>query len=123
MSTGSTSGVATFVRRVGGTLGARLLISAIGVLSGIIVARWLGSAAVGIISSLNVMVLLAITAGNFGFPSAITFLVARNTATARRVLTTSIKFGFAAGVALSIAIVAVVWLRPTLMGDVRFELV
>lgn len=117
------SGVRLFVRRVAGTLGVRVCISAIGVLSGIILARWLGSGAVGIISSINVMVLLAITLGNFGLPSSITFVVARNNLSARRVLTTAIAFGLIIGTLLSLLIVAIVWLRPTLMGEVPFDLV
>src|SRR4030095_5609291 len=110
MSTGSTtvSGVVRFVRQVAGTLGARLLISAIGVLSGVSVARLLGSAAVGIIASLNVMVLLAITIGNFGLPSSITYLVARDRNSARAVVQNAIVFGIAAGILLASAIVVVV---------------
>src|SRR3954468_19336345 len=97
MNTGSTtvSGTRRFARQVGGTLGIRLIIAAIGVLSGVIIARLLGSGPLGIIASLNVMVLLAITLGNFGLPSAITFLVARDNATARGVLMHSITFGLA----------------------------
>ena len=125
MSTGSTtvSGVVRFVRQVAGTFGARLLISAIGVLSGIIVARWLGSAAMGIISSLNVMALLAITIGNFGLPSSITYLVARDTGSARAVLRNAIVFGLTAGTLLGASIVLIVSFRPHLMGEVPFALV
>src|SRR6185436_14033360 len=100
-----------------------LLISAIGVTSGVIIARRLGSGAVGIISSLNVMVLLAITVGNFGIPSSITFLVARNPSSARRVLTSAIVFGFLAGITVSSLIVVSVWVRPELMGEVPLRLV
>ena len=103
-------------------MGARLLISAIGVVSGVIVARWLGSAALGIISSLNVMALLAITIGNFGLPSSITFLVARDPASARSVLTRAIVFGLAIGSFVATLVVAAVWLRPSLMGEVPVEL-
>jgi O-antigen/teichoic acid export membrane protein len=125
MNTGSTtvSGTARFARQVGGTLGVRLMIAAIGVLSGIIIARWLGSGSVGIIASLNVMVLLAITFGNFGLPSSITFLVARDRTSARRILTNSVVFGFGMGTTLAALIVLAVWLRPSLMGEVPFSLV
>jgi O-antigen/teichoic acid export membrane protein len=111
------------VRQVAGTLGARLLISAIGVLSGVIIARWLGTAAVGIIASLNVMVLLAVTIGNFGMPSSITYLVARDGTSARAVLRNAIAFGVAAGILLAAAIVLIVWIDPQLMGEVPLALV
>src|SRR4030095_3344839 len=125
MSTGSTtvSGVVRFVRQVAGTLGARLLISAIGVLSGVIIARWLGTAAVGIIASLNVMVLLAVTIGNFGMPSSINYLVARGGTSAGAVLRNAIAFGVAAGILLAAAIVLIVWIDPQLMGEVPLALV
>jgi O-antigen/teichoic acid export membrane protein len=125
MSTGSTaaSGVVTFVRRVIATLGARVLISMVTLSAGVIVARALGSAALGVISSLNVMALLAITVGNFGLPSSITFLVARDPSSARSVLKAAVIFGVCIGSVMAAVVCSVIWIWPGLMGSTSSDLV
>src|SRR5437764_15108695 len=81
MNTGSTkaeSGASRFSRHVLWTLIARAVMAVGTLLSGVIIARWLGTASVGIMSTLSVISLLALNIGGVGFPSATTFIVARD---------------------------------------------
>ncbi len=125
MSTGSTNGTGAklFARRVAGTFGVRVVIAGGSLLSGIIIARWLGSAGIGIWASLNVITLLAITIGGFGLPSAITYLVARDTTRTRKILEASVGFavviGGVAAVLIAVAAIAI----PRVFGNVPPDLV
>lgn len=112
------SGTRHFFRQVAGTLGVRMLIVGCSFATGIIVARWLGSAGVGVFSSLNVVTLLAVTFGSFGLQSAITFLIARNRATTRSVLANAFVFAAIAGSMLAAAIAAVALWQPQLFGSI-----
>lgn len=121
MSTGSTTaetGSLRFSRDVMWTMGARLMIAASSMLTGIIVARWLGASAVGVLAALAVVTMLAITVGSAGLSSSITFLVAREKSNTRSVLINAVLFGMVSGVVLAAALFAVAVFRPQLLPDV-----
>lgn len=107
-----------FFRQVAGTLGVRVLIAGSNLLSGVIIARWLGSTGVGFWATLNVIILLAITLGGFGLQSTVTYLVARDRSIARMVLMNAIVFAVIVGGILAIAIALMANLIPGLLGDV-----
>lgn len=123
MSTGSTNGTAVFARRVAGTFGVRVLIAGGSLLAGIIIARWLGSAGLGIWATLNVITLLAITLGGFGLPSAITYLVARDTSRTRKILEAAVGFAVIVGGVGAVAIAGGAILLPKVFGSVPPDLV
>lgn len=122
-STTAESGAARFSRRVAWTLAARVAIAASSLLSGIIVARWLGAGSVGIVAALSVITMLAINVGGLGLPSAVTFLVARDNNTARPVLINSIIFGLTSGTLVAAMIVVAANVRPGLFGEVPPQLI
>jgi O-antigen/teichoic acid export membrane protein len=117
------SGAARFSRNVIWTLGARLLIAFGSLASGVIIARWLGVAAVGIMASLTVLTLLSITLGSFGQPSATTFLIARERGRAQAVAFYAILFALTSGTILALVIVLLTYVAPQLFGDVSLTLV
>lgn len=120
MSTGSTTaetGAARFTRQVALTLLARLLIAGSSLVAGVIVARWLGPASVGILASLTVLTLLSVTFGGLGLPSAITFLVARDRRGAFSVWLNAVIFALSFGAALAIGISILSDMVPSLFGD------
>ncbi len=125
MSIGSTtaeSGAARFSRQVAWTLGARLVIAGSSLLGGIIVARWLGAASVGILASLGVISLLTLTFGGAGLPSAITYLVARDRQRMKAVMINGVIFALAAGGILALGIIVLLHLKPGVFGDVPTQL-
>ncbi len=72
------TGTARFSRHVAWTPGARLLIAGGSMLTGIIVARWLGAASFGTLASLTVLTVLALIFAASALLPATTYLVARN---------------------------------------------
>ena len=126
MSTGSTTtslGAARFSRNVIWTLGARLLIAIGSVASGVIIARWLGAEAVGVLASLTVVTMLNLTVGTFGVPSAATFLVARDRSRAKTVVFHAVVFAIVSGAVLVSVILLLIFTAPGLVGDIPLILV
>jgi O-antigen/teichoic acid export membrane protein len=126
MSIGSTkpgSGAARFSRDVAMTFGARLFIAAGSFLGGVIVARWLGAASVGVLASLNVIALLAVTFGGFGLSSATTYIVASDKKHVNHAIVNAFVFAALIGGLLSGLIIALYRLYPGLFGDVPGTLV
>lgn len=112
-----------FSRHVAWTLIARILIAGGSLLAGVIVARWLGAAALGVLASLSVMTLLAVTFGGLGLPSAITFLVARGPQSLMPAMVNSVVSALAIGGVLAFGIVFVANVKPDLFGGVPARLV
>lgn len=112
-----------FSHQVAWTLGAKILIAAGSLLAGVVVARWLGAASVGILASLNVMSLLAISFGGIGLSSAITYLVARDRQRMKAVIFNAITFAFVVGTILAFGIIALTFVKPGLFGDIPMQLV
>ncbi len=122
-STTAESGAARFSRHVALTLGAKIVIAGGSLLAGVIVARWLGAASVGIVASLNVMTLLTITFGGIGMPSAITYLVARDRQRMRSMMSNAVVFAAIAGVVLALGLVALARVKPDIFGDIPTQLI
>lgn len=126
MSTGSITaetGTARFSRHVALTFGARILIAGGSMLAGVIVARWLGAASVGVVASLNVITLIALTFGGFGLPSAVTYLVARDKERLKPLATIASSYALIAGVVLALGVVLLTMLKPSLFGTTPLGLV
>lgn len=117
------SGARRFSRHVAWTLAAKVAVAGSSLLSGVIVARWLGAGAVGVVASLSVITMIAINVGGLGLPSAVTFLVARDNRTVKRILVNSVIFGVIAGTVIAGSIILIASLRPGLFGDVPPRLV
>jgi O-antigen/teichoic acid export membrane protein len=125
MNTGSTTaetGAARFSRRVAWTIAAKVLIAASSLLSGIIVARWLGAVGVGVVAALGVITMIAINLGGFGLPSSTTFLVARDTTKAKPAFVNAIGFSLLSGALMATVIIILADQRPQLIGDVPSQL-
>jgi O-antigen/teichoic acid export membrane protein len=112
------SGARRFSRHVAWTLAAKVAIAGSSLLSGIIVARWLGSSGVGVVAALSVVTMIAITFGGLGLPSSTTFLVARDTTKAKLALINAVVFSLLSGALMSGVIIMLAALRPQLFGDV-----
>ncbi|MBK8466430.1 MAG: oligosaccharide flippase family protein [Chloracidobacterium sp.] len=112
-----------FSHQVAWTLGAKITIAGGSMLAGVIVARWLGAASVGILASLNVMSLLAISFGGIGLSSAITYLVARDRPRMKAVMTNAVTFAFVVGAILALGIIVLTFVKPGLFGDIPIQLV
>ena len=112
-----------FSHQVAWTLGAKITIAAGGMLAGVIVARWLGAASVGILASLNVMSLLALSFGGIGLSSAITYLVARDRPRMKAVMINAVTFAFVVGAILAFGIIGLTFVRPGVFGDIPMQFV
>ena len=100
----------------------KILIAVSSLVSGVIIARWLGPGGVGVIASLAVITALAINVGGLGLPSAITFLVARDPSKAKPILFNAALFGLGAGVVTAALIVITATVRPGIFGDIPTQL-
>jgi O-antigen/teichoic acid export membrane protein len=112
----------TFVSGVVLTFGTRLLMLAGVFGSGVIVARWLGDDGFGTYAVLNVAVALAVQIGSAGLPSANTFFIARDRAMLGPIFANALVFALAIGSILTVAILGLNWLRPSLFGAVSTQL-
>jgi O-antigen/teichoic acid export membrane protein len=117
------SSASRFILHLFWTLGARIFIAAGSLLTGVIVARLLGAASVGILASLNVITLVALTFGGIGLPSAITFLVARDRQRLKPVLLNTVAFGIITGSILTLLVITLCIVRPELFGATPAQLV
>lgn len=112
-----------FSTNVALTLGTRLLMLASGLGASIIVARWLGAEGVGALAVLNVTVALAVQLACAGLPAANTYFISQERRTLPLVWTNALLFGLVAGTALTVVIIFLVRLRPSLFGQVPTALV
>src|SRR5687768_5810343 len=112
----------SFVSGVVLTFGTRLLMLAGVFGSGLIVARWLGPEGFGTYVVLNVTVGLALQIGSAGLPSANTFFIARDRTTLGPIWANSVLFGLSVGSLLTVGVLGLDWLRPSLFGGVPARL-
>ena len=92
-------------------------------IAGVIVARSLGPEGFGTFAVLNVTVALALQVGSAGLPSANTYFIARDRKVLAPIWANAILFSLVVGVLLTIVVVAIAWLKPTLFGGVSVRLV
>lgn len=112
----------SFARGVALTFATRLLMLVGVVGSSVIVARWLGPEGLGALAVLNVTVLLALSIGSLGLPSANTYFIAKDRKSLGPVWANTIVFAFTAGSLLAVIVVALAVLSPALFGGVSTNL-
>src|SRR5437870_532074 len=113
----------SFVFGVALTFATRVLMLAGVFIAGVIVARSLGPEGFGTFAVLNVTVALALQVGSAGLPSANTYFIARDRKVLAPIWANAILFSLVVGVLLTIVVVAIAWLKPTLFGGVSVRLV
>jgi len=112
----------SFISGVAITFTTRLLMLAGVFGSGVIIARWLGAEGFGTFAVLNVTVALALQVGSAGLPSANTYFIARDRQTLGPIWANAIVFGLVAGAILASGIMALAWVKPSLLGGVPITL-
>lgn len=86
--------------------------------TGIIVARWLGAGGLGVYASLSVTIALAIQVGSLGLPSANTFFIAQDQRRLERAARNSLLFGLLAGGVIAVSLTLLVLTEAQLFGEV-----
>ncbi len=119
----SRQGARKFTTHVLGTLSARLLLAAISVLTGVVVARRLGTAGLGIYAVINLIILYATQFGSFGMPLANTYEISRDKQSLAPVAANSLLFSLLMGTVLAAFTVLLSFASPHLIGDIPFQLV
>lgn len=112
-----------FSTHVAWTLIARALILAGGLIASIIVARVLGAEGLGALAVINVTVAVALQVGCAGLPSANTYFISRDRSELAPVWANALVFGLAAGILLAVLVTSLAYFRPTLFGNVSFQLI
>jgi O-antigen/teichoic acid export membrane protein len=112
----------SFISGVALTFATRLLMLAGVFGSGVIIARRLGAEGFGTLAVLNVTVALALQVGSAGLPSANTYFIARDRQTLGPIWANAIVFGLVAGAILALGIMALAWVKPSLLGGVSITL-
>jgi O-antigen/teichoic acid export membrane protein len=104
------------------TFGTRMLMLAGVFGSGVVIARWLGADGFGVYAVVNVTVALALQIGSAGLPSANTYFIARDRETVAPVWANAIAFALIIGSLLTVGVLALAWLRPSVFGGVSARL-
>ncbi|MBI4169312.1 MAG: flippase [Acidobacteria bacterium] len=112
-----------FRDRVSMTLLARGLTLAIGLLSSVVTARWLGPEGRGVLAILSVVTGLALQFGNLGLHSSGVYFMAREPRRAGAVLGTMLWLGLAIGIVTAVATVAACRSNPEWIAGVPLPLV
>jgi O-antigen/teichoic acid export membrane protein len=103
-------GLNRFSRSVALTLAARVLMAANSVLSGVIVARWLGAEGLGALAALNVAVNTAMQISNLGVSTANTYFIAQDKTRAATAAANSALFAVLSGGGFALALwLCAVW--------------
>jgi O-antigen/teichoic acid export membrane protein len=98
-----------------------MLVGTVG--SSVIVGRWLGPEGLGSLAVLNTTIVLALSIGSLGLPSANTYLIAKNRQTVAPVWANAIAFALFGGTLVAVAVVTLAKLKPSLFGDVSSDLI
>jgi O-antigen/teichoic acid export membrane protein len=105
------------------TLTTRLIILCCVIGSSVIVAHWLGPEGTGALAVLNVTAALALQLGSAGIPSAMTYFVAKDRASAASIWADGLVFSVAAGALIALGVTAIANTRPTLFNGVPVSLI
>lgn len=108
----------TFARQAALMLVLRVLVGVSVIGSGLIVARWLGSAGLGILTTIQVIVLAAVRFGSFGLPAAGTYFIALNRQNLSPVVTNALLFGVLAGSLLCVSLIALAQAGIGILDDI-----
>jgi O-antigen/teichoic acid export membrane protein len=106
-----------------GTLSARLLLAAISVLTGVVVARRLGSAGLGVYAVINLIILYATQFGSFGMPLANTYEISQDKQSLAPIAANSLLFSLVVGSVLAAFTVLLSFVSPHLVGDIPMQLI
>lgn len=101
----------------------RVAMVASSVCASVVVARWLGAEGMGVLAVLNVTVAVALQLGSAGLPSANTYFIARDKNSLAPVWANALSFAVIAGGALAVTVILLAKFRPSLFGNVSFELI
>ncbi|HVG30774.1 MAG TPA: oligosaccharide flippase family protein [Pyrinomonadaceae bacterium] len=112
-----------FSLQVAGTLAARVLMAANSILTGVVVARWLGAEGLGSLAVLNVTLAYAVQIGSLGLASANTYFVARDRSRLAPAAANALAFGVFGGLALALLTVALSVRAPQLFEGIASRVV
>lgn len=96
----------------------RVIVGAATIGAGVIVARWLGPAGLGILTTIQVTVLVAVQLGTLGLPAAGTYFVARDRRNLAPLVVNALIFSLIAGSILSFTLIALASSGSRLFGDI-----
>jgi len=113
----------TFSFQVAYTLLTRLVMGANSVISGVLVARWLGAKELGDLAVLNITIVYAVQLGSLGLASANTYFIARDRTRLSTIATNSLVFCFCTGTILALAVVWLAKSSPQLFTGIPLPLV
>jgi O-antigen/teichoic acid export membrane protein len=109
---GHNTAAALFVQRVGGTLIVRVTLTAIGILTSVMIARLLGPEARGIYGAAIVLGSIGAQFGNFGLHVSNTFYVAKHRSMLPVLLSNSLCVSAAGGGSISLVLLLLFKMRP-----------
>jgi len=116
-------GARNFSFQVAATLVTRIIMGLNSVVTGVLVARWLGAKELGALAVLNISIAYAVQIGSLGLASANTYFIARDRRRLSTVATNSLVFCFCAGAILALAVVWFARSSPQLFADLPLSLV
>lgn len=105
------------------TFAARLLIVMFSVGSGLIVARWLGAAALGVYAVLGVTISNAVQIGGAGLTAANIYFASRNLSEIKPIAANAALFALIAGTLLAFSILGLALSEARVFRDIPFSLV
>jgi O-antigen/teichoic acid export membrane protein len=112
-----------FSRDILWTLGARLLMVANSVGTGVIVARWLGATGLGAYAALNVASGTAVQIGGAGLTAANIYFISRDPKHLKPVFGNAVVFALLGGSALAIVLIALASFAPALFTGIPLRFV
>ncbi|MBI4022810.1 oligosaccharide flippase family protein [Candidatus Berkelbacteria bacterium] len=108
----------SFVRSVGWTFLAKGTVFFLGVLSSIIVARFLGPHDKGVLAAVTALAGIALQVGNLGLPNANTYFLAKDRSLLPKILGHSVWASMVLGGIMAGAASVAAWAWPSIVGDV-----
>jgi O-antigen/teichoic acid export membrane protein len=112
-----------FSTHVAWTFATRIVMIVSSVGASVIVARWLGPEGFGTLAVINVTVAVALQLGSAGLPSANTYFIARDKSRLGAVWANALVFGIVIGSILTLVVILLFNLKPSLFGYVWFPLI
>ena len=111
-----------FAVHVAGTLAVRLVMTAGSVVSGVIVARWLGAEGLGTIAVINVTIATAVQLGSMGLPSAGIYFIAKDPSRLAVAATSAMTSGLIVGVIFACALIPYAAWQPDFFNSIPVNL-
>jgi O-antigen/teichoic acid export membrane protein len=112
-----------FSTHVAWTFATRIVMIVSSVGASVIVARWLGPEGFGTLAVINVTVAVALQLGSAGLPSANTYFIARDKSRLGAIWANALVFGIVIGSILTLVVILLFNLKPSLFGYVWFPLI